>query len=101
MDSVDGSSDTLASTTVPLQTDLTVGIAALVIVAMTAFAIVLLYLAFGPHNRRLEDAVAVNGSSRAAADESEREADADDSVGLESETSTSSGAGGSESLEEG
>ena len=103
----------LTSAAVPLQGDFTIGIAALVTVAMTVFALVLLYLAFGPHNRQLEAAVTSNGSSRVESDETELEqvesrsddaeleAGADDGVGLESETSRSSGDGGSESLEEG
>jgi len=113
MGPIDGSSGILASTTVPLQTDLTIGIAALVIVAMTAFTAVLVYLAFGPHNRRLEDAGARSESSQATVDESdpkavesptdgsEREADADDDVGLETETSPGPGDGSPDSLEEG
>ena len=113
MDTIDGSSATLASTAIPLQTDLAVGIAALVIVAMTAFTVVLLYLAIGPHNRRLEDAGAGSESSQATVDESdpgavesptdgsEREADADDEVSLESETNPGPGNGGPDSVDEG
>ena len=103
----------LTSATVPLQGDLTIGIAAVVTIAMTVFALVLLYLAFGPHNRQLEAVVTSNGSSRvesdaaeleqveSRSDDAEFEADADDGVSLESEASTSAGDGGSEPLEEG
>ncbi|AXR77266.1 hypothetical protein [Natrarchaeobaculum sulfurireducens] len=102
----------LTSAAVPLQVDFTIGIAALVTIAMTVFALVLLYLAFGPHNRQLEAAVTSNGSSQVDRDETELEhaesrsddveleTGSDDGVGLESDASTSPGDGDSKSLEE-
>ena len=54
---------------VPLQTDVTVAITAVVTVALAGSIAFLLYLAFGPHNQLLEDEVSPAGEAQSAVED--------------------------------
>lgn len=89
----------IASATVPLQINTTVGIAAAIVFALTVFVAVMVYLAFGPHNTILQDDETPVSRDRSAAGEpgAGPESDAEAVQGQPDEPTASEGATGGDS----
>lgn len=89
----------IASATVPLQINTTVGIAAAIVFALTVFVAVMVYLAFGPHNTILQDDETPVSHGRSAAGEpgTGPESDAEAVQGQSNEPTASEGATGGDS----
>lgn len=87
----------IAPTAIPLQADTTVGIAAAIVLSLTVFSGVMVYLAFGPHNTVLQDDETPTGRSAASEPSADSEHNAGVVQGQSNEPTTEAGSAGGES----
>lgn len=92
---------TVVVAVLPVET--TVAIAAVIVAALAAFIAFMTYLAFGPHNRQLQDDASPVGEARSATDDPDAEAveERKDASGSDPETDPVAGAGAEPGTEPG